>query len=185
MKRNISFIPFRLYAVGIIIILGLTDCKKSSDGHTVYDNTFSFSYNESQYSLTPVHDEYSVDSMTIGITRLDIFTAPIYFKKPDCAFYGTDNKGVMITGDCQLSDFSGSPIDSALVYIYQSGSMNVSYNNCSTAKLIDLSGNHVTAQYCDMQGSFDLVLKNKENKLITISDGKFIQYHITRSWKLN
>src|SRR5258708_37431470 len=123
--------------------------------------------------------------MTIGITRIDIFTAPIYYKKPNCAYYATDNTGVNVTGNCQLTNFSGSPIDSAAVYIYQSGSLNVSYSNCNAVKLIDLSGNHVTLTYCDMEGSFDLVLKNNENKLITITDGKFVQYHMVRSELLN
>jgi hypothetical protein len=185
MKKNIFFIPGILYAVGIIILFGLSGCKKSSIDHTASDNTFSFSYNGSRYSLAPLNYEYSVDSMTIGISRFDIFTAFIYYKKPNCAFYATDNTAVIVAGDCQLTIGPGLPIDSAAVYIYQSGSLNVSYSNCNAVKFTDLSGNHVTATYCDMEGSFELGLKNNENKLITISDGKFVQYHMLRSWLLH
>jgi hypothetical protein len=181
MKKNIFFIPRSLYAAGIIILFGLSDCKKSSVEHKASDNTFSFRYNGSQYSLTPLKDEYRVDSMTIWIARFDIFTALINYKKPNCAYYATDNTLVNVTGNCQLTNGAGLPIDSAVVYIYQSGSLNVSYSNCNAVKLTDLSGNHVTVTYCDMEGSFDLVLKNNENKLINISDGKFVQYHIVRS----
>jgi hypothetical protein len=183
MKKHISFIPVSLYAAGIIFIFILTDCKKSSPGHTVTDNTFSFSYNGTQYALAPLSNEYGVDSTTISITKLDIFSAPIYYKIPDCAYYVTDNSMVNVSGDCQLTNGSGLPIDSAAVYIYQSGSLNVAYSNCSSVSLVDFSGHYVTAQYCDMAGSFNLVLKNNENKLITISDGKFVQYHMLRSWK--
>src|SRR5664279_2167612 len=174
MKKNIPFISSVLCAVGLIVLLYLSGCKKTSTGHTASDNTFSFNYNGTQYSLGP-NGEYKVDSMNIEITRLDIFSAAIEFKKPDCAYYATNNTIVNVSGNCQLTNGSGSPIDSAAVYIYQSGSLNVSYSNCNTSSLIDFSGNRVTIQNCDMEGSFDLVLKNKENKLITISNGKFVQ----------
>ena len=185
MKKNIFFIPGSIYTAGIIVLFGLTDCKKSSVEHKASDNTFSFSYNGSQYSLAPLKDEYKVDSMTIWIARFDIFTATINYIKPNCAYYATNNTVVNVNGNCQLTNGTGLPIDSVVVYIYQSGSINVSYSNCNAQKLIDLSGNHVTSTTCDMEGSFELVLKNNENKLITISDGKFVQYHILRSWVLH
>jgi hypothetical protein len=182
-KTSVAFLT-SLLTVGIIILFSLTGCKKTNDGHSANDNTFSFSYNGSHYSLAPLNFEYGADSVTIGITRLDIFSAPIYYKKPDCAYYAADNSSVFVTGDCQLTNGSGLPIDSAVVYVYQSGSLNVTYSNCNSVSLMDLSGNHVTAEYCDMEGNFELVLKNNENKLITISDGHFIQYHILRSWRI-
>lgn len=183
MKKYISFIPGSLLVMGIIIFFSLSGCKKTNADHSAHDNTFSFNYNGRQYTLTPLNNEYTVDSTGIGITRLDIFNAMIFFQKPSCAYYATDNSLVYVADKCQMTNGSGLPIDSAVVYIYQSGSLNVTYSNCSSVSLIDLSGNHVTAEYCDMEGSFDLVLKNNENKLITISDGHFIQYQILRSWK--
>lgn len=182
MKKESSLVQINLYIVGILLLLGFAACKKSSPGHTASENSFSFTYNGTRYSLDAL-GEYQADSMNIQITALDIFGAAIIYQKPDCAFYATDHTVVNVSGSCQLTNGSGLPIDSAAVYIYQSGSLNVSYSNCSSESLIDLSGNHVTAQYCDMEGNFDLVLKNNENKLVTISDGHFVQYHMLRSWK--
>jgi len=181
-KLSIAFLT-SLFAIGIIILFCLAGCKKTNDGHTASDNEFSFNYNGSQYKLAPINFEYSVDSMHIQISRPDIFDGVINFQKPDCAYYATNNELVNVSGNCHLTKGSGLPIDSAAVYIYKTGSLNVVYSNCSSTSLTDLSGRPVTAQYCDMEGSFDLTLKNSENKLVTISDGHFIQYHMLRSWK--
>src|SRR5260221_13695773 len=124
MKKNMFFFSTILCSVGIIILFELAGCKKTSTGHTASDNTFSFSYNGIQYSLGP-NDEYRVDSMNIQITRLDIFSAAIEFQKPDCAYYATDNTVVIISGNFKLTNGSGLAIDSAAVYIYQSGSFYI------------------------------------------------------------
>lgn len=103
MKKNISFFSTSLYAVGLIFLFGLTACNKSSPGRTATDNTFSFSYNGTKYTLAPLNYEYSVDSMNIQISRLDIFGAIIVYQKPDCAYYSTDNTVVYASGNCQLT----------------------------------------------------------------------------------
>ncbi len=183
MKKYISLTPTSLYAVCIIILFGLTDCKKSNTAPTAADDTFSFNYNGIQYSLKPLSDEYRVDSMTISITRPDIFTGAILYKKPDCAYYAKDNSTVYMSGKCQLTNGSKQPIDSANVYIFQSGSLNVSYSNCSSYTVTDFSGHKATITNCDMVGTFNLVLKNSENKLVTLSNGKFVQYHMLKSYR--
>ncbi len=101
----------------------------------------------SQYRLAPVSFEYRVDSMQIQIFRSDIFGSVVSFRVLIARIMQLIKATVFVSGNCHLTDESGLPIDSAAVYIYQSGSLNVSYSHCSSVSLTDLSGNPITAQY--------------------------------------
>lgn len=87
---------------------------------------------------------------------------------------------VQISGNCQLSSF-GFPIDSVAVYLYESGSFNILYKNCYEKSEYDpFSSSTIKYSVCDADGTFNLTLKNKENKIINITDGTFEMFSFRR-----
>lgn len=168
----------------IIMVVG---CKKSSiPSKTPDDSKFSFTYKGSQYTL-PYRSgiaEWGIEgSVGIFINRPDLFNGIIHFPSPNCAYLvPRDNGGHLdLTGNCQLINTSGAPLDSIAVYLYQSGTANVSYKNCRPKTQYDpITGTYFTFDVCDANGTFDLVLKNKENKTIEITNGTFEMYSFKR-----
>ena len=63
----------------------------------------------------------------------------------------------------------------------ESGHYQISYRNCYLKSEFS-AGTGSTIQYevCDADGTFELTLKNKENKTIIISDGTFEMYSFRR-----
>ena len=166
------------------LICSLPACKKSADYHT-YDSKISFSFNGNRYVLPQKEggSEWGIMNNGAGgifINRSDIFKGIIYYPHSNCAFFEPDGSSVQIMWDCQLSSNS-FPLDSTAVYLYSEGSINLIYKNCQNKTELDpFTGRTIRYDICDVDGTFDLVLKNKENKTIRITDGKLEVYNIRR-----
>ena len=146
------------------------------------ESEFKFTYNGTQYVL-PLKQgtaEWAILDAGIYINRPDLFNGIIYFPHSNCAYLEPQGQSVQMTGNCVLSS-SGFPIDSVAVYIYQSGSVNLSYTNCVNKTEYDpYSGQTVTYQVCDVNGTFELTLRNKENKTISITNWEVKEYNLRR-----
>ena len=184
MKKNARYCrPVFLFF--LFVLSGLTACKKSStdNTHSPFDSKFSFTYNGTHYVLPFKQGtaEWGV-SPGIYINRPDIFNGTIHFPYANCAYLDPQTYGLPISAgaNCELSA-SGFPIDSVAVYLYHGGSYNISYKNCYKKKEFSIiSGNTIEFQICDANGTFDLTLKNKENKTIVITGGTFEMYNFRR-----
>jgi hypothetical protein len=166
---SISLIPVLITICSLLVPLA---CKKS--GPSAGDSKLSFSYNGTQYSSGP--GEWECTATSINIFRPDIFNGKIHFLNPHCAYLEPTGTDITSSTDCQLTSW-GPPIDSVAVYLYKSGKRIISKKNCSDVTSTDIiTGRTSTHTVCDIYGSFDLVLINKENKLITITDGVFELY---------
>jgi len=177
MKKNILSI---LLLVCIFFILVLFACKKSSSGskHSPADGKFRFTYNGIKYELLYKDGdaEWAVDD-GIYIYRPDLFGGVIYFPYKNCAYLDPDFN-IMRNSNCELTR-NGGPIDSTLVYLYQSGSFTMFYSNCYQQPEYDIvTGSTYAYDVCDVTGTFDLTLKNSEGKTIVITDGSFEEYSL-------
>jgi len=178
--RTYSITSTLIFSIlSLYLLVFSTACEKISPDPPT-DGKLSFTYNGTQYVL-PYQQGWDFIYSGIIIVRPDIFKGDILFPYSNCA-YLDPNHAVQLSPNCQLTS-QGSPIDSVNVYIYQSGSMNISYKNCK-----DKSGNdpgpggagRFIYELCDIDGTFDLILKNKENKTITITEGKIKVYNYKR-----
>ena len=160
----------------------MTACKK--DSKSFVDSKFSFTYNGTQYVL-PYKEgdaEWGIENSGIFIYRPDIFNGVIHFPYAKCAYLDPITNGLYLglETNCQLTA-SGMPIDSVAVYLYDSGFVNIVYTNCSWETKYDpFTGNSIPYEVCDANGTFSLLLRNKENKTISITDGKFEEYGFAR-----
>jgi hypothetical protein len=167
------------------LIIMTVGCKKSSESSNAPESRFSFTYKGIHYIL---RDPGSTGDWAIGgpfgifIDRPDLFNGRIYFPSSQCAYLDPQDNGgnVHLNPNCQLINSNGAPVDSIAVYFYQSGSANFLYKNCRTKRQYDLLTGYFTLEVCDVSGTFDLVLKNKENKLIEITNGTFQVYNLAR-----
>jgi len=166
----------------MLFFQGLLACKKSSSDtkHFPTDSRFRFTYNGIKYEL-PVNEgttEWAINN-GIYIYRPDLFGGAIHFPFSNCAYLDPD-LDIIAHGNCDLTK-NGAPIDSALVYLYQSGSFNISYTNCYQKSEYDIvTGTTIVYDVCDATGTFNLTLKNSEGKTIVITDGSFEAYNFRR-----
>ena len=162
----------------------ITACKKDS-AQGPPQGRLRFTYNGNQYDLSYILNgtaEWGIEKSGIFINRPDIFNGSVHFPNDNCAFLDPAINALYVQMDmnCQLSSF-GLPIDSVKVYLYQSGSVNIAYKNCSVKSGHDpVTGTKSSYNVCDANGSFNLVLKNKKNKTITITNGTLELYRIAQ-----
>ena len=106
-----------------------------------------------------------------------VFGGQIDFIRAGCAYLAPLNKVVYVNDpNCQLSikdDYGNfQPIDSVQTYIYQSGSLNISFSNCQPKSGTDFAtGLPYSYNVCRASGTFDLTLINKDNQTIKITNG--------------
>jgi hypothetical protein len=170
------------YILLLYIPVLMTACKK--DTKSPAESKFSFTYNGTQYVL-PYKEgvaEWGIENSGIFINRPDLFNGVIHFPYANCAYLDPVTNGVSLEleTNCQLTA-SGMPIDSVAVYVYNSGLVNIVYTNCSWKTKYDLfTGNTIQYEVCDAIGTFSLLLRNKENKTISITEGKLEEYGFAR-----
>ena len=161
-----------------------TTCKKTSKStpaHTFLDSKFGFRYNGTSYTLPGKEGiaEWVVDATGFSILRPDITTGIIRYIKNNCAYFEPGNArmiNVGVGGGCDIT-LNGAPIDSTAVYLFQSGFFKIVYTNCVQKSQYDIySGTTNYFEVCDANGTFELTLKNNENKTITIGEGHFEMY---------
>jgi hypothetical protein len=174
-----------------VSLLGLfCSCKKdNTDRSEQRKDQFSFVYNGATYNFSISNNvanagvsKRSDHTASMIIDMPAIFGGRIYFTQPTCAYLEPGNTIIYDNyPTCQLSIKNSygdpEPIDSALVYIYQSGSLNISFSNCVMKTETDIyTGDTNQYEVCLASGTFDLVLINKNNNTIKITNGIVNQY---------
>jgi hypothetical protein len=176
----------RTIIIGILITALLSGCKKSdSDDKT----QFSFTYKGQIYNYSIVNNianggvGKTVDgTVFISINMPDKFGGTIYYQQ-GCAYLAPEFTSINLGQGCTLSETQVSgdsvPIDSEKVFLYQSGSLNVSFSNCANQTGYDpFTGTNYAYTTCDANGTFDLTLMNNNDSTIKITDGVVKNFHL-------
>ncbi|MEP6700008.1 MAG: hypothetical protein ABJA85_01780 [Bacteroidota bacterium] len=174
----------KLSSTTIFTIILLTSCKKYSLSVS-YETKIGFIYNGQQYERTSpsrIQTDVIVVQGTplfvnfygLSIEDQNLFGGSINIISPNpgpiqCAYFRPAGMSVSSFGpNCILTN-GGNPIDSLQVYWYESGSLSFSYSDCR-----DLTGTTVPGQRdCGITGNFDLMLTNKNNQKIKLTNGYF------------
>lgn len=164
----------------LAIALLIGGCKKENN-ITSNNDEVSFTYNGKNYSFKTfdasngvmvVKGYYGTPMIVINLPSE--FNGTIHYQKTGCAYLQPKNSNISINPGCTLKDHStssnGGPIDSMKVSLYFSGSLDLVTSNCETSNGTIL-GYPVTFTYCDVNGTFDLTLKNKNNETLFITNG--------------
>ena len=172
-----------------VLLFTLPGCKKEVNPQTF----FSFTYNGKQYnfgehkvgpnggSIGPEQEWLADDG--VWINRPDIFGGIINYRGPDCTFLSPVINDIVSLYNCQLTS-NGIPVDSVSVYFYKSGNHIFKYENCITKSVYDIvNGRNIDERTCDVIGTFDLELVNKENRIIRITGGKYKYSILCNSWR--
>lgn len=160
-----------------LLLISTMSCKKdaATGDRSTQKSSLDFNYNGKQYYLTYTNDgaqDWGASTNDIYINRPDIFGGIIRLVSPNCGYMEPYEGAVYSNANCELTNTSGMPIDSVVVYTYQSGSIELTYSNCETKHGYDIiTGTNYTYKICDGNGTFSLNLKNKEDKLIKITNG--------------
>jgi hypothetical protein len=176
----------------IIIFISLAllfaSCKKSDSKVEPEKDEFSFTYNGQNYnySITGNVANAGVGKGTdgtpnIGIDMVNLFGGRVYFEKTGCAYLEPEFSYIILNSGCMLSvqNPSGSPlpIDSSKVFLYESGTLNISFSNCISKSGVDIiTGLPYQYNDCAAIGTFDLTLKNNNNSTIKITNG-IVKFH--------
>ena len=169
---------YLMISLSSCFFLLLTGCKKNS---TPKDE-ISFTYNgrtyfhDSKDRLHSINVSYGYSGapslkVSINLPNLD---GTVTFERTGCAFYLP--KAVRLNNfspGCVISYSSvapGTPIDSSKIYQYSSGSLNLTSSNCTSSSFVFL-GITLYSTYCDVNGTFDLTLTNRNNEKIVITNG--------------
>ncbi len=124
------------------------------------------------------------NTLGIFIDMPAVFGGRITFSHPTCAYMEPLDTAIYDDGSCHLSiknSFGDPvPVDSTDIFIYKSGSLNISFSNC----VIKTERNPITGetnqfQECIASGTFDLTLVNRNNEIIKITNG-IVSFHVIR-----
>jgi hypothetical protein len=164
-------------------------CKKNDSNAETKKDEFSFTYNGRNYNYSITGNVANagvgkgIDGTPyISIDMADVFGGRIHFEKTGCAYLQPEfTYNILLNQGCQLSEITAGgntiPIDSVKVFVYQSGSLNVSFSNCITKSGVDIfTGLNYQYDICAALGTFDLVLANKNNETIKITNG-IVKFH--------
>jgi len=165
---------FLFIAITIAALLFSNACSKQDEVH----GEFSFSYNGTEYHNSPSNlDDDGFEVSNDGIRHIyfympDVFGGEIYFDIHHCAYLLPPSTNITLEQSCNLTSFVNGqnvPIDSSKVFIYQSGSLNLSVSDCKTHSL----GSGLDWSTCRASGTFELTLVNNLNETIEITNGTF------------
>ena len=177
-----------LFFLLITLIISVCSCKKDKKNPEPVKDEFSFVYNGNTYYATVTNNignggAYKGDKgPAIVIDMRSVFNGTIRFEKEGCAYLAPANTVIYINEPGCLfmtkNDFGDLvPIDSAQVYVYKSGSLNISFSDCTGHSGTDwATGLPYSYQVCRASGIFDLTLINKNNQTIEITNGKVNQH---------
>ena len=171
--------------IAIFFTYFFAGCKKNDSKADAPVDEFSFTYNGTKYnySITGNVSNAGVGKGIDGtpyiiIDMADVFGGRIHYEKTGCAYLEPEfTSGISLSPGCQLSSGNTDPIDSVKVFLYQSGSLNVSFSNCITKSGVDpFTGlNYQYNEYAAL-GTFDLTLVNKNNETIKVTNG-IVKFH--------
>jgi hypothetical protein len=170
--------------IAIFFTCFFAGCKKTDSKADPEKDEFSFTYNGRNYNHSITGNRSNAGAGKgfdgtpyINIDMADVFGGRIHFEKTGCAYFEPEFSTVRLDQGCQLSDGNTDPIDSVKVFLYQSGSLNVSFSKCITKSGVDfVTGLNYQNEICAVLGTFDLVLVNKNNETIKISNG-IVKFH--------
>ena len=140
---------------------------------TARSGTLSFNYNGKTHTIQEANFSFAQRTLIITPDDPGIFEGTIYFRD-HCAYFAPKGFADSVWADNSCKIYTPSEMDSTAIFFYQSGSITSSSGNCRTETGTDiLSGRTMSSTYCDIDGTFNLVLKNAQNKTMTLSDGVF------------
>jgi hypothetical protein len=170
--------------------LAILGCKKGETPANEEKDELSFVYNGTKYNYSVTNNVVNAGigkgmdgTPNLMIDMPNAFPGRVYFEKTGCAYLEPEFASVRLAQGCQLKqvDQAGNlvPIDSSKVFIYQSGSLNVSFSDCSSKSGVDfVTGYNYQYNECAAIGTFGLTLANKNNELIKITDGVVKFHHV-------
>jgi hypothetical protein len=168
------------------LVFVIFSCKKDS-GNKNDTNQFTFTYNGVVYNAAVNNNLVNAAAINVGgapgifIDMPSVFGGQIFFIRNGCAYLETGSDVINVTEpNCQLSiqDNFGNPqpIDSVKVYIYRSGTLNISFSECKVKSSTDpWTGATHQYQVCRAKGTFELTLINKNQQQLKITNGKVDQ----------
>lgn len=176
-----------LFIISFVFLFA--ECSDDTKKVEPVEDEFSFTYNSQNYnySITGNVANAGVSKEADGtaslmIDMVNVFGGQIYFKKTDCAYLVPEfttlnfNTEGCIPPSENNSNGNVVPIDEK-VFVYQSGSLNVSFSNCVTKSKVDfVTGINFQQTDCAAIGTFDLTLINKNNSTIKITNG-IVKFH--------
>jgi len=176
----------------ILIFISLAfffaSCKKSESTVVPEKDDFSFTYNGQNYNYSIFGNTANAGvgkgmngTPNLFIDMVNLFGGRIYFEKTGCAYLEPEFSYIILNSGCMLSVQNPSggplPIDSSKVFLYESGSLNVSFSNCISKSGVDIiTGLPYQYNDCAAIGTFDLTLKNNNNSTIKITNG-IVKFH--------
>lgn len=176
----------RLLTVILTIVVLFSCGKKGSEEDKKKETSFSFDFNGTSYKqsansgVTLLNDTFGI----LIIDRPDLFGGTIYYHynsslNNNCAYLSPTGQQVYVQHPGCIVLNSGNPIDSVKVYLYRSGNLSITKSNCRrmTERAYGGSGG-VEYDLCDVSGTFNLTLGNKNNQTIVITNGSFIHYDV-------
>ncbi len=173
----------------VSLALILVSCSKDENPNIPETDKFNWTYNGRTYNLIIKNDVANAGAgkgqngnVAIIFDMSEALGGTIHFEK-DCAYLEPLGSSISQNEGCLLTDKDEAgniiPIDSTKVFIYQSGSFNISFSKCVKKTSVDLlTGQSSQYDDCAASGSFDLTLVNKDNDIIVISDGIVDLHHV-------
>jgi hypothetical protein len=165
-------------------------CKKADNKVDTEKDEFSFTYNGQNYNYSITGNTANAGvgkgmdgTPNLSIDMVNLFGGRVYFEKTGCAYLEPVSSTVILNSGCMLSECTSSgttvAIDSSKVFIYESGSLNISFSNCISKSRVDIiTGLPYQYNDCAAIGTFDLTLKNNNNLTIKITNGIVKLHHV-------
>lgn len=149
--------------VFLIFLVLLTGCKKNPDTTKLWE--FSFTYNGQTYTNPDYGSPIEIDGEVIGleIRKPEVLGGVVHFiwrnsLTDNCAYILPTGMDILYNDNTCTFSSSGGPVDSSLIYSYQSGGkQNYTVSNCRDKK--DLFSGTVL-HICAISGSFSLEIMN-------------------------
>lgn len=169
------YIKFSGLLIALVAYCWLCSCKKYADSEDSFPGGFKYEFEGQTYN--GLDGNYGVlfngtKVYGISISSYDLFGGEIIFKEPDCAYLKPENVELTEDPGCILSYTDGNPIDSSLVYLYQSGVFNVKTSNLRRLEKYDpFTDQYYYVDECDVHGNFNVTLVNNKGDIMEIKNG--------------
>ncbi len=171
----------RLLLIISPIVVLFTCCKKSGDDKV---NQLNFEFNGTKHKLLNNAGIliFGGEPDVVYIERPDLFGGNIYYHanssiSNNCAYLYPTGAELRVHQPGCIIESVGSPMDSVKVYLYRSGNLTFSKSNCRRKREPNpFTAGTIEYNVCDVKGTFDLTLGNKNNQTIKITRGSFSFY---------
>lgn len=173
MKCNLTFLFFAVFS-----LVSLISCRKDTGLALIVEDKITYTYNGQQYTSntagcilsqlvgwqggSPILGFYGLAIDNPAILGGKVWLVGSTSNPWNCGYL--EPTGISVQrgmGNCDLRT-NGGPIDSVAVYLYESGSLQISSNECTSG-----------TGYCKVTGTFDVTLVNKNGQRIVLTNGSF------------